>query len=182
MFKKTIAFKDFNDNQRVQDFYFHMSKAEFLTMAASGDVFVSRLQRIVASKDNGAIMEEFRAIIKAACGMRSEDGARFLKTPEAQSDLLDSGAFDELLIELCTNENAASEFINQLFPKKMQEEMAEQLKSQTAVDPFKETDKRTHSREISDDMPLWMKEGRTPTQQELMNMSPAELQKAFQQR
>jgi hypothetical protein len=186
MFKKTITFTDFNDEKRTQDFYFNMSKADFLVLAADGDAFMARLQRIIATKDNAAIMAEFTAIIKAACGMRSEDGSRFLKTPEAQSALLDSGAFDELLIEMCTDANAASEFINQLFPKKMAEEMAEQLKKQQkeqkAVDPFVETDRRTHSREFPDNAPLWMKENRTPTQTELMNMTPAELQEAFRQR
>lgn len=173
MFKKTITFTGFDDKQHTQDFYFHMSKAEFLQMATGGEALMARLQSIVASKDSQAIFHEFREIIKAACGTRSEDGSRFLKTPEAQSALLDSPAFDELLMGLFSNPNEASEFINQLLPKKMQDEMAAQLenvKGATMVELPPE-----------DNRPDWLKEHRNPRQDELMKMSKEEMMLVFQQ-
>ena len=32
MLKKTIAYKDYDNNERVEDFYFNLSKAEILEM------------------------------------------------------------------------------------------------------------------------------------------------------
>ena len=175
MFKKTIEFEDFNGNGKSKDFYFHMSKAELLSLAANGEEMIARFQRISDSKDMAGILREFRGIIKMACGVRSEDGERFIKTPEAQSELLDSPAYDVLLWELCTNTGAAVEFVQQLFPQKLLDDILEQAKK--APDPFVETDNRTHSSD--DNRPAWQKEGRVPTQAELIGMSTAELQQAF---
>jgi hypothetical protein len=175
MFKKTIHFKAFDGTDRIQDFYFHMSKAELLTLAADGSAMMDRLNRMVVTKDAKAILSELRSIVEMACGVRSDDGARFLKTDEAKSMLLDSPAYDELLVELCTNAHSASEFVNQLLPKKMLDEVAQQLEGQDArIQPA--------AAPLDDTRPLWMKEGRVPTQQELIMMSPAELQKAFEPR
>lgn len=178
MFKKTIEYEDFNGETVTKDFYFHMSKAELLEMAADGNAMMERLNRIIADKNGKAILREFRVIIMSSCGLRSEDGQRFIKTPEAQSELLDSPAYDELLLELCTKAEAASEFVKQLIPEKMQKEMKAQLEKQgtaEVVDPFKQP--------VADDpRPAWMKEERNPTQRELQGMTAEELRLAFQYR
>lgn len=175
MFKKTIEFTDFNGQQISQDFYFHLSKAELLAMAADGKTMMDRIQRLIDTNDGRAILAEFTEIIKQAAGVRSEDGSRFIKTDEAKSVLMDSPAFDELLMELATNANASAEFVNQLIPKKMQQEMLTQMgkKSEETSDPFKEQE---------DNRPAWMKEHRNPTNEELMKMGPDELRLAFQHR
>lgn len=178
MFKKTITYTDFNDEQQTQDFYFHMSKAELLALTADADSMMARIQRIIAAKDGKSILQEFRALIRMACGVRSDDGARFIKTPEAQGVLMDSPAYDELLMELCTNADASAEFVRQLIPEKMQEEMRKQMGAQQGSeipDPFK-------TYEPTDIRPAWLKEDRNPTDQELMNMSNEELRLAFQHR
>lgn len=177
MFKKTIEYEDFNGDKVTKDFYFHMSKAELLEMAADGNAMMERLNRIIADKNSKAILREFRVIIMSSCGLRSEDGQRFVKTPEAQSELLDSPAYDELLLELCTKADASVEFVKNLIPEKMQKEMQEQLKLQNAetVNPFKEP-------ADDDPRPTWLKEGRNPTPVELQNMSKEEMILAFQNR
>ena len=175
MFKKTITFTDFNDNTQTQDFYFHMSKEQLLGMAADSNEMMARIQRIIDAKNGAAILQELRELIKMSCGVRSEDGSRFIKTPEAQSTLLDSPAYDELLMELATDENACVNFVNQLLPEKLQKEMQEQLGKQkgSTQDPFAEQE---------DNRPAWMKEHRNPTPEELRNMGPDELRLAFQHR
>ena len=175
MFKKTITFKDFNDVEQSQDFYFHLSKAELLEMAADNNVMMTRIQRIIDANDGKAILNEFRELIRMACGLRSEDGSRFLKTPEAQSVLMDSPAFDELLMELATNAEASIAFLQMLIPEQMQKDMAKQMakrdnSEKSEVDPFKEQE---------DTRPDWEKEHRNPTDAEIRGMSREELQKAF---
>lgn len=171
MFKKTIKFTDFNGEEQTKDFYFHMSKAELLSMTAQGDEMTARLKRIIATQDGGEILKEFRALVQMACGIRSEDGQRFIKTPEAQSELLDSPAYDELLFELCTEANASVDFVTKLIPQKMQDEMKAQLQKQQNVVELPE-----------DKIPAWIREDRNPTQTELQAMTPEELQLAFQRR
>lgn len=178
MFKKTITYTDFNGKERVEDFYFHLSKAELLAMASGGNEMVQRLQRIIDSQNGRAILEEFRELIREAAGTRSEDGSRFLKTPEAKSMLMDSPAFDELLMELSTNAEASAAFVRELIPEKMQLELKAQMEkglaqSQPPLDPFKQPE---------DNRPAWMKENRIPTDEELRHMSHDEMLQAFRHR
>jgi len=177
MFKKTIRFVNFNDEEVTQDFYFHMSKAELLTMAAEGNAMMARIQRIIDAKDGKAILAEFRDLILMSVGVRSEDGSRFVKDDDARSQLMDSPAYDELLMELSTDANASAEFVRQLIPEKMQKEMQQQLSKQKgdAPDPFKQV-------EPDDPRPAWVKEDRNPTDEELREMSPEELRLAFRRR
>lgn len=175
MFKKTIEFHDFDGNPQSKDFYFHISKADYIAMAADGDEMRTRLDRIMAAANGAAILQEFRELIKIACGVRTDDGLRFLKDPEAQSMLLDSPAFDELLMELATDAGAAAEFVKQLLPEKMQKEMIDRLKAsgQQVPDPFAEP---------KDGRPAWQKEHRFPTDQELHEMSKEEMAQAMRWR
>lgn len=172
MFRKTIKYTNYNDQEVTQDFYFHLSKAELLEMGVGN--MQERLQRIIASKDNTAILQEFKALIKLAVGIRSEDGETFIKNDQAKNLLLFSPAYDELLFELCTDAKAATEFIKQLLPEKMQKEMQAQLGIQDpetkGPDPFAEP---------KDDRPAWLKENRTPTPAELVGASEEELRIAF---
>jgi hypothetical protein len=177
MFSKTIEYKDFNGVQNAQVFYFHMSKAELLEMAADSTVIMDRIKRITEAKDGKAILQEMRELIRMSVGVRSEDGQRFIKDDEARSMLFDSPAYDELLMELSTNAEASADFVRNLIPESMQKEMQAQLAKQTgaAPDPFKDPG-------VKDERPAWVSEGREPTQVELRNMSQAELVEAFQMR
>jgi hypothetical protein len=181
MFKKTICFTDFNGDEAEEDFYFHLSKAELLQMAAEHKAMQDRLRRIIAAGDGKAILGELRELIQMSVGVRSEDGKRFIKDKDAQSRLLDSPAFDELLMELATDAGASVVFVQQLIPEKMQKEMAKHLEAQktgAAPDPFGEDPLKVEENPT----PAWLREDRNPTPQELQNMSKQELQLAFQRR
>lgn len=171
MFKKTITFEDFDGNKQSRDFYFHISKAELLAMATSADDMQERIKRITAAQDGGAILRELRDLIKLSVGVRSEDGQRFVKDEAAQSTLLDSPAYDELLMELGTDAGACVDFVQQLIPEKMQKEMQEQLKKNASVpDPFADSE---------DNRPAYQKEHRHPTDEELRAMSKEEIVSAM---
>jgi hypothetical protein len=173
VFSKNIDYEDFNGVMQTKTFYFHLSKAKLLEMSADGDM-VERIDRITKSKDNLAILKEFKELVKMSVGLKSDDGQSFIQTDEVVNALVSSPAYDELLLELSTDATSATEFVTNLLPKKMQDEMLAKLKSQKdGPDPFKETE---------DTRPAWMREHRNPTPEELRNMSTEELQLAFQHR
>lgn len=161
MFKKTVEFEDLDGNKQARDFYFHISKAELLELASSADDMQARIKRIIEANDGAAILKELRDLIKMAVGVRSEDGQRFIKDEAAQSTLLDSPAFDELLMELATSADASADFVRQLIPEKMQKEMQEQLKKNAPAG--------------ADERPAYIKENRNPTDAELQSMSREEI-------
>lgn len=125
MLKKTIKYKDFNDEEVSEDFYFHLSKAELVELEMSHEGGLSEsLQKIIAAQDGKGIITEFRNIILSAYGKKSPDGKRFIKNQELRDEFQSSEAYSELFMELVTDTDAAVEFINGIIPRDMREEAA----------------------------------------------------------
>lgn len=167
MFSKTIKYKDFNGEDQEKVFWFHLSNAKLAVLSADNNL-KSWADRMIKSQDSVEILEKLRELIRMSCGVRSEDGQRFIQTPEAQSELLDSPAFDELLFELFV-ENNAVKFFSALVPPEQQKQIEELAKKQGlgAVS------------ENTEEQPAWIRENRDPTKAELERMTPAQLQAAF---
>ena len=120
MIKKTITYTDFNGLERTENFYFHFSRAEILEQDARNQgKLADRYQRIATSGDGNLIMDEFRKLIFDSYGEKSEDGRRFIKSPELSKAFEDTPAYDELFVELTTNSQAAEEFVKGIMPAEM---------------------------------------------------------------
>lgn len=125
MLKKTITYKDFNDQEVSEDFFFHLSMAEMVELELSHkDGLSESLQRIIAAEDGQGIVTEFQNIISKAYGKRSDDGRRFIKNQEIRDEFQSTGAYSALFMELITDTNAAIDFINGIIPAGMAEEAA----------------------------------------------------------
>lgn len=120
MYKKTIKYTDFDDNERTEDFYFNLTKAELLelTMSTSGGLD-NYLKKIIDAQDQVKIMELFKKIITMSYGEKSLDGKKFVKNPELLEDFMATNAYSELYTELATNSDAAIEFVKGIIPKEM---------------------------------------------------------------
>lgn len=120
MIKKTIEYVDYNGENRKEEFYFNLSKAEVMELEMSKNGGLSEyIQRIVKSSDNAAIMALFKEIICKAYGEKSLDGKRFIKNKELTDAFVQTEAYSELFMELATNANEAAAFINGIIPKNM---------------------------------------------------------------
>lgn len=127
MLKKTIKFKDFNEEDREEDFYFNLTEAELLEMETStAGGYTTMVRKIVATKDTPAIMEIFKQLITKAYGEKSADGRRFIKNPILVEEFTQTNAYSQLYVELATDSEAASAFINGILPKSLQERIAEE--------------------------------------------------------
>jgi len=117
MLKKTISYTDYDGNLRTEDFYFNLSKAEVTEMELSAEGGLSKmLEKIVASQDSKRIMEIFKDIILKAYGEKSPDGKRFIKNKDLREGFSQTEAYSELFMELATNADAASSFVNGIVP------------------------------------------------------------------
>jgi len=120
MLKKTITYKDFDDNERTEDFYFNLTKAELLEMELTTVGSMTKmLQKIINEKNQKRIMEIFKEIILKAYGEKSEDGKRFIKSKELTEAFTQTNAYTELYMELATNDDAASAFIRAIMPAEL---------------------------------------------------------------
>lgn len=117
MLKKTITYVDFDENERTEDFYFNLTKAEVAEMEMSTEGGMSNmLQKIVASKDAKRIIESFKDLILKSYGEKSPDGKRFVKNQELRDSFAQTEAYSLLFMELATNPTAASDFVNGIIP------------------------------------------------------------------
>lgn len=118
MLKKTIKYTDFNDVEREEDFYFNLTKSELTEMQLSVDGGLQAwLEKIVKTENRPELIKAFKNIILKSYGEKSADGKRFVKSEELSEAFEQSAAYDELFIELLSNEEKAAEFVNGLIPK-----------------------------------------------------------------
>lgn len=112
MLKKTIAYTDYNGNQRNETFYFNLSKSELVELS----VTYGNFSDIAASNDIGKLVGAMKDIILKAYGVKSDDGKRFIKSQELSLEFYQSEAYSTLFMELATNSDEANKFIKGLIP------------------------------------------------------------------
>ena len=117
MLKKTIKYTDYNDEERIEDFYFNLTKAEVSEMELSTEGGLSeKIQRITKDKDAPAIMNMFKELILKSYGKKTPDGRRFMKSQELSEEFSQTEAYSELFMELATDASAAAAFVNGIMP------------------------------------------------------------------
>ena len=128
MIKKTITYTDYDGVTRTEDFFFNLSKPELMEMdmSASGGM-EKMIKRIVDTQDGQKIIEIFKDIIFRSYGEKSDDGKRFIKVRDGHrlaEDFVQTEAYNELYMELATDDKAAAEFINGVIPQSLAQEIA----------------------------------------------------------
>lgn len=118
MLKKTMTYTDYDGNERTEDFYFNLTKAEVveLQFGTIGGL-TKTLEKMVQEKDANRLMEYFKVIIMKAYGEKSPDGRRFIKNQELREAFSQTEAYSDLFIELASDAKAAAAFIDGILPK-----------------------------------------------------------------
>lgn len=134
MLKETIKYVDYDGNEREEDFYFNLTKAEVIELDMTTIGGMERLLRtIIASKDTKRIVEVFKEIITKAYGEKSPDGRRFMKSPEITANFTQTEAYSNLFLRLASDADYAASFIRGILPT-FEEEPAESVeKSENVV-------------------------------------------------
>lgn len=126
MYKKNITYTDYNGHERTEEFLFNLTEAEIaeMEMSKKGGL-TNTLQRLIRTEDAPEIAKIFKDLILKSYGEKSDDGRRFIKTKEKAEEFSQTEAYSKLYMELAFDDKAAAEFINNIIPKSM----AEQLKN-----------------------------------------------------
>lgn len=121
MLKKTITYEDYDGNQRTEDFYFNLSKAEVVDwLTTSGGYTLDKvMEKLVRTENTKEIMQIFKDLIYRAYGEKSLDGRRFIKSEEVKNNFIETEAYSALYMELISNAKTAAEFFNGIIPKDM---------------------------------------------------------------
>lgn len=118
MLKETITYIDFNGEERTEAAYFNLtqseiSKKELLTPGG----YAALLQRIIDAKDIPALSANFIEFVSDAYGVPSEDGRRFVKSPQLTEEFMQTAVYDQLFMKLITDADYAQKFVNGVMPK-----------------------------------------------------------------
>lgn len=146
MLTKKIKYVDFDGVERTETFYFYLSKTELtkLQLTYPGG-FAEHIESVIDAKDQAKMISLFEEIIDLSYGEKSEDGKRLMKSPQLAKAFKETPAYDELFMELVTNEEAASNFVNGMMPDLGQSESERQellAKTQARIEGLKSEDKQ----------------------------------------
>lgn len=133
MITRTITYEDYNGTTRTEEFRFGLLKSELakLELKTTGGM-QAHLQRMIDAQDNEEIMKTFEKLILMSYGEKSVDGKRFVKNEEIAEAFSQTPAYDQLFMELITDEKKAAEFISGIMPADIQKELQkENLLTQT---------------------------------------------------
>lgn len=127
MLKKTVKYVDYDGREREDDLYFNLNKAEITEMQMSTQGgFAEYIQKIVKAQDEATLIALFKDLILKAYGEKSADGKHFKKSEELRDEFMSSAAFPELFMELATDADSASKFINGIIPADLAAEAAKE--------------------------------------------------------
>lgn len=117
MLKRTFTYENYNGVEVTEAVYFNLNRSELVMWQSSEDGgLAERLQRILDSKDGKNIMKTFREVILKAYGEKSDDGRRFVKSPELSAAFEQTPMFDMLFSELLMSPETALDFVNKIMP------------------------------------------------------------------
>lgn len=136
MLKREIKYTDFNDEKVTDVFYFNISKTELIELEVEYEGGMQRMiEKIIESKDNKAIIEQFKKLILLAYGEKSEDGKRFIKSDKLREEFSQTAAYQELFMEIALDAKAGADFVIGVMPKDMAAEMEKSLATTTPTPP-----------------------------------------------
>lgn len=120
MYKKTIKYTDYNGVEREEDFYFNLTQAEVAEMELSTTGGLNEyIQKIVKADNRPELVRLFKELILKAYGEKSDDGKRFIKRRNGyylSEDFEQTEAYSILFMELASDTDAATEFVNGIAP------------------------------------------------------------------
>jgi hypothetical protein len=130
MLKRPITYKDADENEITETFYFNLTKSELVEMESSRTGgYGEFLQQIINADNQNKLIFLFKDIILAAYGKRSDDGKAFIKNQQLRDEFAQSFAYDALFMELATQEGKAVDFVKGIIPSDMNQELEMSLKT-----------------------------------------------------
>lgn len=127
MLVKPITFTNFEGEEITKKYYFNLSKAELMEMEIYTGGLKGMLETMVEKQDGPGIFSFFKDLIIKAIGEKDSDGITFRKSKDISDRFIQSEAYSELLMELLSDADKATAFIQAIVPKEMAEQAQKPL-------------------------------------------------------
>lgn len=144
MLKKNVKYKNFDDEEVEETFYFHLSQVELLRweaqLQATGGLG-EHFKDVMNSGDGARIMKFMEDLIGRSIGIPGPGGKGFLKeNGSVAEDFRSSLAYDNFFMGLVTNPDSAADFMNGIVPK----ELTETVERMSKLEQVKANVERRH--------------------------------------
>ena len=129
MITKDTKYVDFLGNERTETMHFNLTQVELVEMGMDlpddikeevGDdpskITEETAMNLMVKLGEKGIMAFLKTVILKSYGVVSEDGRRFEKSEQISKEFSETIAFDNLMMELLADDEAAADFINSLIP------------------------------------------------------------------
>lgn len=128
MVKETVTYTDYDGNERTEDFYFNLTKAELaeLNLSVKGG-WANALQKAANERDIPEVTKQFKNLLLKSYGRKSPDGRRFEKSEEITNDFLQTEAYSVLFMKYASDANAAAAFFKGVVPKDIAEKAGTEM-------------------------------------------------------
>lgn len=141
MYKKTVTYKDFDERERIEDVYFNLTKSELIDFAltlpdnvadsVSNETEITdenkAITKILSSFTSKSIFKFLKDLILKSYGVKKDEGRRFAKVDENGKPLYiefaETMAFETIMDEFMSDDQAAADFVNAVVPKDMGDKM-----------------------------------------------------------
>ena len=123
MLAKPITYTDYNGVEITETFYFNLSQAELIDMQLGGKdgLYSNKLQKMIDNHDAAAIVATIKEFVLKSYGEKTDDGKRFIKSPEISEAFMQTEAYSQLITELLSDDAKSSEFILGIMPQALRE-------------------------------------------------------------
>lgn len=123
MHKEVITYTDYNGNNRTETFWFNLSAAEAMEFECSVNGGITEyMKTLVDKQDVPSIFAIFKKMILMSYGEKSNDGRRFIKSPELSKEFSETEAYSQLFTKLTRDNKAAAKFMNGIVPEEARKE------------------------------------------------------------
>ena len=123
MLVKPITYTDYNRVETTETHYFNLSQAELIEMQLGGKdgLYSNKLQKMIDNHDAAAIVATIKEFVLKSYGEKTDDGKRFIKSPEISEAFMQTEAYSQLITELLSDDAKSSEFILGIMPQALRE-------------------------------------------------------------
>lgn len=117
MISITKTYSDYNNKERTETFNFHLNKAELTEMELTVNGGLSAMiDTAVKANNNATLIKVFKELVLRSYGVKSDDGRRFIKSEELSKEFSQTEAYSIIFMELATDADMASKFVNGIVP------------------------------------------------------------------
>lgn len=123
MLKEVLKYVDFDGNEREEEFRFHLTKAELAEMNFSAKGGLEKMiTRIINERDTTELIKIFKELLLRSYGKVSDDGRRFIKSPELRTEFEQTQAYSDLYMRFLEDPDQLVKFVEGIVPPDIAEE------------------------------------------------------------